>query len=446
MSKYIPQLFPNPDVYNITADLSDELAAALQAIQLEKLHANPKEQKKALKLIENWVNHIWTAMHFLVDSQLASSNKKSKRAQLISEFKQEFHDKLLSFISNPDHGIVHSFFVYKGMLYLSKKEAQPIETNSSHDLQAQLFALLHDMMQDLPFTIVKNKKTARINQKNDHAKIMAKLIKQSGIHFGFDEQTIEEFSFGILVHDSSYFNLYYSEALNYISKLGHDSDKLLGASTKTDPYSLTESMLKRNYEANRGPKGSYLIRTELDSAYRSKIKYGDRCLSDSVSLVKKEFTLQMYTNTGKKMAQKRVEAALDQIRSVYGYFFDLTQEFIDTNIIPNIGKKNTGITMSTVGMDQDEIPIDYTKLTKSKFKKLISDLYKTPIQLHIAATDKKKFSDRYNLETDARGLKLHVQKKDSNTDIYLDPSIARFCFMPNGREAFIKEITQAFSS
>lgn len=446
MPKKIPQLFPNQTVYSTIFELTDAQKLAIQSIQIDKLHSNPIKQKQALKIIENWIAHIWQAMHYIIDSQFESTKKNKRVTKLVAEFKQEFHDKLLSFIANPDHGIVHSFFVYKGMLYLSKKEGQPIQKNSTQDLHAQLFALLHDMMQDLPFTLIKNKKTAHINQKNDHARIMAELIKNTGNHFGFDPKTIEEFSFGILVHDSSYFNIYYEDQLNHISKLGHDSDKLLGASNKTDPYSLTESMLKRNYEANRGPKGSYLIRTELDTEYRNKIKYGDRCLSDSVSLVKKEFTLQMYTNTGKKMAQKRVEAALEQIRSVYGYFYDLTKEFIDTNIIPNLGKKNSGITISTVGMDQEETPLEFSKLSKNTFKQLITDLYNTPIRLNIADPDKKKFTKRYNLQTDARGLKLHVQHAKQSIDIYLDPSIARFYFMPNGKETFINEITKAFSS
>ncbi len=444
MSKHILQLFPNPNIYEKQVVISDAQKSAIQNIPVEQLSAYEEEQQHALEIIENWINHLLHIMNFIADSE--QNSPKPFETQDILQFKQEFHDRSLSFITNPDHGILHSFFVYKGIIYLSEADGNPIQKNSVQDSHAQLFSLLHDVMQDLPFTISKNDQTEKYNQKNDHAKIMAELIYASGTHFGFDPQTIEEFGFGILVHDSSYFNTYYDEKLNYLSKLGHDSDKLLGASYKTDPRSVTESMLKRNYEANRGPKGSYLLRTELDKEYREKIKYGDRCLSDSVSLVKKEFTLKMYTKSGKKIAQKRVQAALDQVRSVYGYFFDLTQKYIDEVLIPDLGKSNSHLILSTVGMDQEEKPIDIMSLNKTALKKLVNNLYNTPIKLKIGKNDVKKFSDRYDLSTDARGLKIHVLDTQTNKDVYLDPSIARFYFMPNGREKFIQEITQAFTS
>ena len=439
MPKQILQLFPNPSIYKQNVEISPAQKLAIQNIPVDQLSPNQEEQQQALEVIENWMNHLWQGMHFIINSQT------SKTSETL-EFIQEFHDKSLLFISNPDHGITHSFFVYKGILYLSEQDGSTIHENSEQDIQAQLFALLHDVMQDLPFTLSKNNQLENINQKNDHAKIMAELIYSSGTHFGFDAQTTEEFGFGILVHDSSYFNVHYSEKLNYLSKLGHDSDKLLGASYKTDPRSVTESMLKRNYEANRGPKGSYLLRTELDKKYRAKIVYGDRCLSDSVSLVKKEFTLQMYTESGKKIAQERVKAALDQVRSVYGYFFDLTAKYLEETLIPNLGKTNSQLLLSTVGMDQEEKHIDITSLNTATLKKLITDIYNTPIKLKIREDDIKKFSDRYDLSTDARGLKIRVLDTQTNTDVYIDPSLARFYFVPNGREEFIHEITQAFTS
>lgn len=444
MPKYTLQLFPNSNIYKKQTTISDEQKSAICHIPVEQLSTSREEQQQALEIIENWIHHLSHVMHFIVDSQLI--NSQSLETQEILAFKQEFHDKSLSFITNPDHGIVHSFFVYRGIVYLSEQDGNPIQKSSIQDIHAQLFALLHDAMQDLPFSIAKNDQTKNCNQKNDHAKIMAELIYSSGTYFGFDTQTIEEFGFGILVHDSSYFNIHYAEKLNYLSKLGHDSDKLLGASYKTDPQSVTESMLKRNYEANRGPKGSYLLRTELDRNYRAKIVYGDRCLSDSVSLVKKEFTLKMYTKSGEKIAQERIKAALDQVRSVYGYFFDLTAKYLDEILIPNLEKINSQLLLSTVGMDQEEKPINISKLNKKTLENLVNKLYNTPIELKISEDDIKKFSDRYNLSTDARGLKIRVLDTQTNKDVYLDPSIARFYFLPNGREKFTHEITLAFTS
>ena len=97
-------------------------------------------------------------------------------------------------------------------------------------------------------------------------------------------------------------------------------------------------------------------------------------------------------------------------------------------------------------MDQEEEPIDIKNLNTDSLKKLVDDIYNTPIKLKIRKDDIKKFSDRYDLSTDARGLKIRVLGTQTNKDVYLDPSIARFYFILNGREEFIRAITQAFTS
>ncbi len=157
-------------------------------------------------------------------------------------------------------------------------------------------------------------------------------------------------------------------------------------------------------------------------------------------------TSVFFPQSGKKIAQERVKAALDQVRSVYGYFFDLTAKYLEEILIPNLGKTNSLLHLSTVGMDQEEKPIDIKNLNTDSLKRLINDIYNTPIKLKIREDDIKKFSDRYDLSTDARGLKIRVLDTQTNKDVYLDPSIARFYFMLNGREEFIREITQAFTS
>lgn len=419
-------------------NIPSSLLSAIDKIDKSRLGETTTEQDSAIALISKWVKTIWETMIFISDKINHNPNEKSR-------FYSDFEEKLAEFISHVDHGIVHSYFVYKGMLYIDKKEKQELFPDSIKDKQAQLMALVHDSMQVLPFNLENEKfRLTYKNPKNNHADIIADIIQECGQLFGLSDEFLKPFVFGIRVHDSSYKNEYYPEKLNYISKLLHDSDKIFGASIKTDISALTESMLKRNYEANRGPKGSYLHRSELDLDYANKIEYGDRCLSTSVFLIRREFTINMYTHVGKLIAEQRRALAIDQVKSVYGYFFDLTYDYINNFIIPHIQTSMPELKITIAGMDQEEKPLE-TKLTsKSELATLIDDLYKTPIKLNIDDEDIEKFCQRYNLSTDPRGLKLHIHNVEKNDDVYIDPSIARFCFVPNGRETFLNEITAIF--
>jgi hypothetical protein len=435
-------LIPNLEYNSQVEPVSDDLKQAIDLVINEKLNQNSEELQKIKEIMENWVSLLWNGMLLILNSQDFTHEDKEA-------FKQSFYDKLKELIINPDHGIAHSYCVYRGMIHLSQLDGQPIQPNTIEDTQAQLMALLHDAAQDLPFAIQVNGFLSDSNQKNEHARIMAAIVKLYGSKFGFRTKEINQIAKGIQHHDISFHGyLLEADQISYVAQLLHDADKLFGASLDTDIQSLVKEMLKRNYEANRGPKGSYLIRTEFDEERRSRVRYGDRCFSDSVSVVRKEFQLPIYTQAGQEIAQQRREIALKHIQEVYGYFFDLTNNYLKDNLFPKLGNLDPNIQMSITGMDQPERLLTPVPKSKKELLKLLQQLYSTPIKIDFSKNGVEKISDRYNLNTDARGLKIHIVNLTlSNTrdrDIYLDPSIARFCLIPNGKDLFLAEISKAF--
>lgn len=432
------QLFQNNEIYSKTGDIPTILEKQIEAVLSEEFKDSEENEEFAYETIKNWVSSLWKAMNYFVDLQQLPEQDSVA-------FKKKYLQGLLEFIAHKDHGILHSYFVYSGILHLAKQDGKPIVSGSCQDQQAQLFALLHDIAQVLPFSAYNSGHISRMNQKNEHARILSALVKMFGIKAGFDKKATAEFSFAIKTHDSTYSNVRYPE-IDYIFQLGHDSDKIFGSSMKKDIKTITKGMLKRNYEANRGPKGSYLLRTELTKTYRNNISYGDRCLSDAVSLVRREFGIEMYTQAGRRIAEERRNSAMEQIKEVYGYFFDLTKAYIEDKVLPILGKQKSNLIVTETGMDQVEKPLRYMPTTRLELQNLFDTLYETPIRLAIDPVDEKKYTDRYNLETDARGLKIHVVDTNTGKDVYLDPSIARFCFSQDGRERFLEEITTAFQN
>jgi len=410
-------------------NLPNDLLEAINNIDSTKLGTNQAEQKAARDIITNWVTTVLNVLDILFDDLEPEASQKSK-------FIREFTKGFINFITHKDHGITHSYCVYKGMIHLSQLDGKKIKAGTKNDRLAQLFSLLHDIMQIVPSGF--NGKLANSNPKNEHARIIGALSRMFGKKLGFDSETVRELTFGLLVHDSSYRNVYYWEKLAYLYKIGHDADKIFGASIQTDVEIIAREMIARNYQANRGPNGSYVLRTDLTDSYRKKIQYGDRCMNDAVSLVRKEYETQMYTKAGEKIASERERVSAKQIISEYGRFYDLTANYISENIFPQ-EKVNPLLKMTIVGMDQEEKQLNRRIKNKTQLKLLINRLYRTPIQLKQA----HKFIGRYS-ENSARGLKICVLNLATEEEIYLDPSIARFCFMQNGKKKFLKEIAKAF--
>lgn len=439
------RLFPSLDQFKDNIPVPESVHTATNSLDLSRLGKTEQEQQEAKKIIDNWAKTLWDSMVFL------SKNNDSSTLEKI-RFHDEFETKLVDFITNKDHGIEHSFFVYKWMLHLAQKDGNPIDPNSEDDKKAQLLALLHDVMQSLPFALsdAQNPFAQRYSKpKNEHAKIIADLTKIFGMSLGFDRQTVKQLSYGLEVHDSSYAGTTaeHENKLDYLSKLLHDADRF-GASLETDIPTLTAGMLKRNYEANRGAKGSYLVRDDVLEETRDRILYGDRCLIDSVSLVRKEFELKMFTEAGKELAKQRRAARDEQIISVYTEFYDMTNDYISDVILPNLGTENSQIILTIDGMDQVEKPLEQPIQNAEMLQSLINKLYETPIALKLNEADRARFQERYDVDSDARGLKIHVQNipdAQIKTDVYIDPSIARFCFMENGREQFQNLIKLAFT-
>lgn len=430
--KYTHQLFPNSEIYQKNTSIPPELEYAIQKIPPEKIGDSQIEQIKAQQIIKNWVITVWQVAQFLIDKQ----NFTEKQKKL---FLQEFQKALHTFIIHPDHGILHSYFVYRGMLYLSELHNQPIQPETTLDKQAQLVSLFHDFIQVIPYTITENRDLIAADLKNEHAQIMATLIRMFGQSVGFDSQTTESLAFSIEQHDSSYNNVYH-ENFDFLSQLLHDSDKLFGASYKTDSSTLAIQMLKRNYQVNHGPKGSYLLRVELNSEYRKLFEYGDRCWNDCVAVITKELEITMYTQIGKQVAQQRKRVAVKKAHQVYSHFFDITIDCIQNQVVPALTVKPPHLALTVVGMNQPEIPLAEIVQNAAELELGLNKLYNTPIMLNNA----QQFAHRYNSKKDARGLKIRVINTTTNTENYIDPSIGRFCLLKNGKELFLQEVLKAF--
>jgi 5'-deoxynucleotidase YfbR-like HD superfamily hydrolase len=415
-----------------------EVIESIDKIDPKILAESKEDQAKAKETISSWVKILWEAMVDISDEVNANNIEKNT-------FYKKFKAKLIEFITHPDHGITHAYHVYKGMLYLDEKENKKLVPDSKLDKRAQLMALVHDSMQVLPFDIKGDNCELKYNHpKNEHAAIIAVITKKFGHVIGFSPETIAETIFGLKYHDRSYNNEKFNTEFDYISKLLHDSDKIFGASGSVDVSNLVSGMLERNYQANKGASGSYLLRN-LSLEIRNLIIYGDRCYSDSVSLVRKEFKLEMSTITGKKLASERRKFAIQQVTKVYGKHFDLTKKFINDNLkqeLVKLGTDSANLVLSIVGMDQEKKLIQKGDINNlDQLEKLINELYETPIKIIKPIIN----PDRYDKDA-ARGLKIRVFNNETKSEFFIDPSIARFCFRENGRTEFLELITRVFSS
>jgi hypothetical protein len=419
-------LFPNEEVYQNPVDLPDSAQTAINSLEKSILGNTQAEQIQAKQILQNWSKTLWQGMIYITHDV-----QKDDR----ETFRSQFETALSDYISDPDHGITHSLFVYLGMHHLIEIDQQNI--SETQDQQLQLLALLHDAMQTLPFSLPEktNGILAQKNQKNEHARIIGALTRLYGKQLGFDQKTTRALAFGLKEHDSTYNGVFYPNGeFTYLSKLLHDADKLYGASNQTDTEALLYGMLLRNFEANRGMKGSYLIRTELDAEYRSKIKYGDRAYSDSLAVIFRELELPMYTPAGKAIAQERKIKAIEAMHTVYGDIFDQTAITISKIMTPAINGELEDATFSiaAIGHPAESVEIQ----SQQELHSQIETLYEKPLILP------KKYQRNGYEETDARGWKLLITV--SGKTYCIDPSIARFCIQDDGRQLFLDKLTEAF--
>lgn len=421
-----PQLFPNTEVYQDTEDFPAEAQNALDSLDLTVFGEEEAEQQRAREVLQNWGETLWHGMIYL-------TRYMPDEDRFV--FRQDYVEKLAEFIAHPDHGITHSYYVYYNAGHLV--EMDDVDLSESQDAQLQLLALTHDVMQILPFSMPEKTtgQLAQKNQKNEHARIIGALARMYGRSLGFDKQTTASLSFGLRKHDSTYDNQFYPNGeLGYLSKVLHDSDKLFGASMHTDAQRLVSGGLKRNLVANDGVKGGYLIRTELDAGYRGKLKYGDRCFSDSVAVVFRELGLPMYTEAGKKVDAERLEHAMEQMQVVYGEVFENTNRLIFSEIIPMLQNQDQNMRLYSSGMDQGEESVSIQ--TAQELENLINKLYNRELTLS------EKIKRNGYQDSDARGWKLFAEI-DGQTHA-IDPSVARFCFQEDGKEVFFAELKKAF--
>ena len=426
------RLFPNPEIYDTNIDLPVDVQRAIDSLPYEEISQSQINPELIKQLIHNWVATIWQTTHYLIQIQSFSEEKMKEE---VEHFIKNFQTQLIAFITHPDHGIIHAFYVYRGMHTLIDQENASI--TQEQDKQLQLLALLHDAMQTLPFSYPPKKSgiLSQENQKNEHARIIAVLTRQFGAQLGLDPHTVRALAFGLKEHDSSYNSVYYPNgSFSYLSKLLHDADKLYGASVRTEIQELIAGGLRRNFQANEGIKGSFLLRADLTPKYRAKLTYGDRCYSDSLAVALKEFNLQMYTQAGTEVASQKLAVALEQMQTVYGELYDQTRSLIETQIIPKIDSQQLQFYSQAMEHEPQTEYINSTDL----LKKTILNLYEKVLILP------EKYQRPNYKNTDARGWKLFVAIQDKLHSI--DPSIARFCFSENGKQEFLDAIQVAFEN
>lgn len=416
-----------PETHVMLTELPGVILDALNQVDFTVFGATRTEQLPAQLTLTLWTQTI-LEMQRAILSDLKGVTLEDKQ-----RFAQAFETALADFIVHPDHGMTHAYFVYSGMRYLHELETGR-DPDENVDIELQMLALLHDAFQSLPYQVA-GEKCGIVSkvQKNDHARIVAKLLRVFGKKFGLPESKIAELSFALETHDSSYEGEIYPDEMPFTGALLHDSDKLFGASSNTHPQKLARGLFFRNAVANYSSSGAYLVRN-LDPDYRSKITYGDRCYSDGFSLALAEVSFPMYTQSAQTIAAERRKYALQELLSVYELIFDTTQTQIEKTILPNLNTPSLQMFADALGHEPNRIE---TITTPSEFQAAILQLYDTVLTL-----PKEYHRNSYVTPNDSRGWKIVVFFGKQKFTI--DPSIARFCFAPNGKADFLQLVEQAF--
>lgn len=412
------RLLPNQQLYSDTGSnllhIPSNLTEVLDSLDYSAILTNGSSNSSDIQqFLAAWVNEVVVIFNTFFLHELEAQQLNIEKLIHIAD---TFTQQLLDFVSHTDHGIMHSLCVYHGMKFIADKENMQLS-----DSKMQLLALLHDCIQTIRIPSLGEIKIRAINQRNEHAEIIATVFAQIGQFLGFQSEEVEELALALKYHDSTYNGEIITDSkYTMLAKVLHDADKILSATTTPDPRLLLSTSLKRNLLANNGEVGSYLFR-DLDEEYRSKWHYGDRCYCDSITVVRAEIHLHFYTQTAREISQQRKVYLNEEIEHIYGSLFDET-----FNLLQSVLQPIPTCTLFCVGMDQTPEEIT-TPLTNSiQLQMLILNLYERVLQLQ-SIND----SERYNIDSDARGWKLKVVLPD--TECILDPSVARFCFTQNGK-------------
>lgn len=419
-----------PESHTVTQEIPVEVLQTIEQFDFSQISDSESERVEAQLTFLLWSKTLLEIKEIIL-SHLKNVTDTEKQA-----FSVAFTKALCEYIKHPDHGMTHSYFVYKGMLYLHKLETHTDPSNEV-DIEMQLLAVLHDAFQTLPYEVAgENCGIVSKVQKNDHARIVAVILKRCAHLFNIPQQKAKELAFALEMHDSSYDRILYPEQMCFTGQLLHDSDKLFGTATTVDPQLLARGLFRRNAIANSSSSGAYLMRAELKPDYRQKITYGDRCYSDGFSLALAEVSFPMYTNSAQAISKERKKHAEKELLKVYSDIFDNLNQVLQTIIIPNLSQKDMQVFAVSLG----NTPKRLTHITNATdLANTINEMYTTVLTL-----PKAYHRNSYVTPNDSRGWKLEVLYNQN--EFIIDPSIARFCFMKNGKQEFLRIVSEAFTA
>lgn len=327
-----------------------------------------------------------------------------------------------------DHGAWHSYFVYEGMRDLARQEERLGELDDS---MLQALPVLHDLVQGLPFVHPTGGRGMRGNQRKQHARVMAALVKGFGGRLGLSEVEIEVLATSIKRHDEAFEGRIYSDT-PYEGQLLSDADKLYGSSLERNAVGLAKGMIARNRQGGVGRGGWYTIRREINTERGDRWKYGDRWAFDRLRAVRAQvFRMPMYTEAG-RAAQEGIKGVfVEQARDSFGDEFDQVFEQVSGWIerpweyeVSLAGRGRGGrVWRNEVGEGEPVVDV-------------IKRAYETPLQLE----------EKYRRLSDMvlKGWKV-VLTKNGQEEV-IDPSIALYAFdkfgerldQDRGRQLFVE--------
>ncbi len=375
-------------------------------------------------MIALWTSRLLTAINVL-GRQSTSTGELVYKPDVLDLARQAVTKWASESAAKVDHGAWHSYYVYEGERWMAQQEERATEVADTF-LQAQ--AVLHDIMQFLPFNSPTTGESLPGDQRRRHAIASAALVQTFGSIFGLSSVEVHELSQAIRVHDDVFADKMHH--ISYAGQLLSDADKLFGAALPAEePEIIVSKTIERNYTGAHLADGSgwYIFRDD-SSEGRAQWQYGDRWNRDGVSAVKKGmFDIQFYTEVGQKLAQERRDIFARDLEKNYTPMFDEAEVFIKDwkELVEQQGVKN--IPVKLVGKNQPAgLPLNYYSIAEA-----VRTAYNR--ELDTLAPESRRPG------CTPKGWMIKLGER------ILDPSIGRFVMMENGRNVFFEELRKVFA-
>lgn len=293
-------------------------------------------------------------------------------------------------LNHPDHGAKHSASVYRGCLTLAVSEG--IEVDEKLDRKFQALSVMHDMMR-LTGTSWRR-----------HAGRAGAAVRKWGQEWGFTREETIQMAADLQYHDLSYdLNMPETERKRLLARMSdegkifHDADKLFAVTDGSDWVEDAWQVVGRNKTGSFQAKdGWYLLRQEISNQKRDQFKYGARWWLDRLAALRADFFISMdlLTDSGKGLAQKRKQALWNNLADIFGEEFD-----------------------------------DHADRSKDMDREQLGVLVKQALETVLNETDKNAYG------TQPKGKMVEVDGQ------LFDPTILQFVLEENnGREKFIDAI------